>query len=186
VSDWPLATVLLFPELQITGGQRGLGRVGADFWAVYKDKQGRRRDWVWDRYPQSLWHSCNLYSHMLMPGPTGPVASARYEVLREGVQECEARIAIEQALTDEELKAKLGADLAGRCQKLMDDRVWQELKAFSDLQLTGRTYATAGNNWYYGCGGSAGHYWYAGSGWQDRTQKLYDLAGEVTKKIAGK
>ena len=31
-------------------------------------------------------------------------------------------------------------------------------------------------------GGTAGHYWYAGSGWQDRTQKLYDLAGEVAKK----
>jgi hypothetical protein len=127
-----------------------------------------------------------MFSHMLVPGPTGPVASTRYEQMREGVQECEARIAIEAALTDERLKATLGPDLAKRCQQLLDDRVWQELKAFSDLQLTGRTYATSSNNWGYGCGGVAGHYWYVSSGWQDRTQTLYDLAAEVTKKIAEK
>jgi hypothetical protein len=185
LSDWPLSTVLLFPELQITGGQRGIGRIGADFWAAIRNKRGERAGRVWEKYPQSLWHSCNLSSHMLVPGPTGPVASIRYEALREGVQECEARIAIEAALTDEKLKAKVGPDLAGRCQQLLDNRIWEELKAFSDLQLTGRTYATAGNNWYYGCAGTPGHYWYAGSGWQDRTQKLYDLAGELTKKLAG-
>ena len=112
LNDWPLATILLFPEIQITGKQRGLGRVGADFWPVYKDKQGRRRAWIWDRYPQSLWHSCNLMSHMLVPGPAGPVASTRYECMREGIQECEARIAIESVLTDEAQKAKLAADLA--------------------------------------------------------------------------
>ncbi len=80
LNDWPASTILLFPELQITGSQRGLGRVGADFWPVYKDRQGRRRAWIWDRYPQSLWHSCNLMSHMLVPGPAGPVASTRYEL----------------------------------------------------------------------------------------------------------
>ena len=153
---------------------------------MYKDNRGTRHEWVWGRYPQSFWHSCNLMNYMLLPGPTGAVASSRYEAMREGIQECEARIAIEQALTDESLKAKVGPDLAGRCQQLLDDRVWQELKAFSDLQLTGRTYASSANNWYYGCGGVAGHYWYAGSGWRDRTQKLYDLAGEVVRKLQEK
>jgi hypothetical protein len=186
LSDWPLATDLLFPELQITGGQRGIGRIGGDFWAAIRDKKGDRRGRVWEQYPQSLWHSCNMWSHMLMPGPTGPVASIRYEAMREGVQQCEARIAIEAALTDAALKAKVGADLAGRCQQVLDDRIWQELKAFSDLQLTGRTYATSAGNWGYGCGGLQGHYWYAGSGWQDGAQKLYSLAGEVSRKVAGK
>ena len=183
LNDWPASSILLFPEIQITGHQRGLGRVGADFWPVFKDKRGRKLGRVWERYPQSLWHSCNMFSHMLLPGPTGPMASTRYEQMREGIQQCEARIAIEAALTDETLKAKVGQDLAGRCQQLLDDRVWQELKAFSDLQLCGRTYATSGNNWGYGCGGIAGHYWYVSSGWQDRTQRLYGLAGEVTKKL---
>ncbi len=183
LNDWPPSTILLFSEIQITGQQRGLGRVGADFWRVYKDKRGRRRDWIWDRYPQSLWHSCNLMSHMLVPGPAGPVASNRYELLREGIQQCEARIAIESVLTDAAQKAKLPGDLAERAQQLLDDRVWQQLKAFGDMQLTGRSYATAKDTWYYGSGGKAGHYWYASSGWRDRAQKLYDLAGEVAKQV---
>ena len=186
LNEWPLSTILLFSELQITGSQRGLGRVGADFWPVYKDQQGRRRAWIWDRYPQSLWHSCNLMSHMLVPGPAGPVASTRYELMREGIQECEARIAIESVLTDEAKKARLPAELAQRSQQLLDDRVWQELKAFGDMQLTGRSYATAKDTWYYGCGGTAGHYWYAGSGWRDNAQKLYALAGEVERELGRK
>ena len=185
LNDWPASTILLFSELQITGQQRGLGRVGADFWPVYKDKRGRRRDWIWDRYPQSLWHSCNLMSHMLVPGPAGPVASTRYELLREGIQQCEARIAIESILTDTAQRAKLSGDLAERAQQLLDDRVWQELKAFGDMQLTGRSYATAKDTWNYGSGGTAGHYWYASSGWRDRAQNLYDLASEVVRKLQG-
>ena len=43
--------------------------------------------------------------------------------------------------------AKLPADLAARAQQLLDDRVWQELKAFGDMRLTGRSYATAKDTW---------------------------------------
>ncbi len=64
--------------------------------------------------------------------------------------------------------------------------MWQELKAFGDMQLTGRSYATAKDTWYYGCGGTAGHYWYAGSGWRDNAQKLYTLAGEVERTLGRK
>ena len=183
LNDWPASTMMLFSEIQITGIQRGVGRIGADFWPVIKDRRGQLTGRLWEKYPQSLWHSCNMYSHLLLPGPDGPVASSRYEQMREGMQQCEARIAIEQALTDNALKARIGPDLAKRCQALLDDRVGDQLKAFSDLQLTGRTYATSDDNWGYGCAGQAGHLWYAGSGWQDRTQKLYELAGEVTRKL---
>jgi hypothetical protein len=186
LNDWPASTILLFPELQITGNQRGLGRVGADFWPVYKDRQGRRRAWIWDRYPQSLWHSCNLMSHMLVPGPAGPVASTRYELMREGLQECEARIAIESVLTDEAKKAQLPLGLAQQAQQLLDDRVCQELKAFSNLKLCGQDYATAKNPWFHESAGLAGHYWYASSGWRDNAQKLYALAGEVERKVGRK
>jgi hypothetical protein len=106
--------------------------------------------------------------------------------MREGIQECEARIAIESALTDEAKKARLPADLAEQSQQLLDDRVWQELKAFGDMQLTGRSYATAKDTWNYGSGGTAGHYWYASSGWRDNAQRLYTLAGEVQRKLGGK
>ena len=60
--------------------------------------------------------------------------------------------------------------------------------SLSDLQLFydhpkatwGSTYMAG--FWRYGCniGGSA---WYLGSGHQLRTEKLYSLAGEVTRKI---
>ncbi len=77
----------MFPEIQITGYQRGLGRIGADYWPVVRDKRGRRVGYIWEQYPQSLWHSCNMFSHMLNPGPDGPVATTRYEQMREGMQE---------------------------------------------------------------------------------------------------
>jgi len=189
LNDWPLPTQVIFPELQITGNQRGLGRIGADFWPVMRDRRGRRRGWVWGKYPQSLWHSCNLSSHMLNPGPDGPVATARYEMLREGMQNCEARIVIEEVLTGDTPEAKLGADLVARCQQVLDDRIWADLKGFSGLQLTGRNYTTYsryGNIFYYNAGGAAGAYWYAGSGWQDREQQLYALAGEVQRVIGAK
>jgi Glycoside hydrolase 123, catalytic domain/Glycoside hydrolase 123 N-terminal domain len=186
---WRLPAQMIFPELQITGNQRGLGRIGADFWAVMRDKRGRRRGRVWDKYPQSMWHSCNLSSHMLNPGPDGPVATTRYEMLREGMQNCEARIAIEEVLTDDAQKAKLGADLAAKCQQLLDDRIWQMLKGFSGLQLTGRNYTTYNRYkaiFYYNAGGVAGAHWYANSPWQDRQQQLYNLAGEVQRRMGGK
>ena len=174
-----------FVEVNITGRQRGVGRIGADFWAPFKDNRGRRDGHVWSRYPESLWHSLNLSSHMLVPGPDGPVASARLEYLRAGVQECEGRIALERILTDETLKAKLGPDLATRCQEVLDERLRETWRAGSSMSLTGREYSSAkltGD----GYGGLAGHCWYAGSGWQDRTQQFFALVGEATSKVAGK
>ena len=164
-----------------------MGGSARDFWPAIKDKQGERRGYVWEKYPQSMWHSCNLSSHLLVPGPTGPVASTRYEEMREGLQECEARITIEQVLTDDVLRKKLGPDLASRAQQLLDDRIWQMQKACSNMQLTGLgygTYATASHRWYYAYGGSAGHYWYLSSNWQDNAAKLYTLAGEVARKMS--
>ena len=105
------------------------------------------------------------------------------------MQNCEARIAIERVLTDDAPKSRLPADLAAKCQQLLDDRIWQGLKGFSGLQLSGRiytTYTSYGKIFYYNAGGAAGAYWYAGSGWQDRQQQLYTLAGEVQGKMGGK
>jgi hypothetical protein len=186
LNDCPPTTLMLWTEINIAGPQRGMGRIGSDFWPVIRDKQGRRRGSIWEKYPQSLWHSLNLGSYLLLPGPDGPVASTRFEQVREGVQQCEARIAIERALTDEALKTKIGADLASRGQVLVDERLSQALKAFSTLQLTGRAYSSGSNCWYYGHGGLAGHYWYEGSGWRERMKNLYDLAGEVERKLAEK
>jgi hypothetical protein len=181
---WPLADNLIFGEVNISGQQRGVGRIGADFWPTVKDKQGRRAGYVWQRYPQSLWHSLNLSSHMLVPSPDGPVATVRFEAFREGIQQCEARIVIEAALTDEAQKARLGPDLARRCQDVLDQRVRDALRTLSNLQLTGREYGTFPHTESYGS--VAGNAWYVSTGWQQRADTLYGLAAEVAAKLAQK
>jgi hypothetical protein len=184
-NSFPLTTWRHLAEFSITGAQRGIGRLGADFWQAVRDKRGRRVGTVSMRYPQSSWRNLDLYSSLLAPGPEGPAATTRLELYREGVQECEARITIERALTDEDLKAKLEDDLANRCQQALDERINFMWKGGSTLRLTGvpSHYATASSTWR-GTPGLAGHIWFVGSGWQQRTRKLYSLAGEVTRLLS--
>ena len=168
-------------EYNISGTQRGAGRIGADFWKSIRDKRGQRKGQVWARYPQSSWRNLDLYSSLLAPGPRGPVATTRYEIFREGVQECEARIVIEQALTEAKLKEALGPDLARRCQEAMDERLLCLLKGLSNLRLSGP-------RWRYVARwrdqiGVDGHMWFIGSGWERRTERLYRLASEVDRKL---
>ena len=177
-------------ECNITGNQRGLAHIGADFWFAMKDKQGRRRGTVAERYPQSYWHSLNIGGWLLGPGPDGPAGTARLEVFREGVQECEARIAIETALTDDALKARLGPRLAKRAQDVLDERhvsMWKARGATeADLQhgLVERYRDMYGmwKDW----NGAAGNTWFLGSGWQGRTAQLYTVAGEVQTALSAK
>jgi hypothetical protein len=78
-------------------------------------------------------------------------------MIREGAQDLEARIFLEKALLDPDMQARLGEDLAQRCQQLLDDRV----RAI----LLGRT------SWLFVSGG------------QQRLEKLYALAGEAADKL---
>jgi hypothetical protein len=170
-------------ELNITGGQRGVARGGADIWPAVRDRDGRRRGTVAQLYPQSAWRNLNIPWCMFAPGPTGPVSTHRFEALREGIQQCQARILIEEALTDETLKRTLGPNLAGRCEALLVERTHFMLKATTHLQIN--------NQWGHFTGpGPAcrqisvnGHRWFVGSGWQQRSEKLYRLAAEVAGKL---
>jgi len=185
LNQWPATSLCHFAEVNITGAQRGVGRIGADFWKSIRDKRGRRAGQVWGRYPQSAWHSLNMFNHLLAPGPNGPVSTGQMEVFREGVQECEARIFIEDALTDEGKRAKLGRGLSDRCQEALDERMDYMWRGASNLQLTGRAgaYASKGDIKY--CfGGVAGHRWFAATNWQARTELLYSLAAEVATALA--
>jgi len=170
-------------EVNVAGRQRGIGRLGADFWYAVKDKKGRRVGTVAGRYPQSAWANLDLLSHFLAPGPDGPVVTNRFEAVREGVQECEARIYLETALTDKALRAKLGEELAGRIKQLLDERILYMWKNFSNLRITGRHWDWAFFTPWRGVG-APGHSWFLGTGWQQRSEKLYALAAEVQKKLA--
>jgi hypothetical protein len=166
----------------ICGDQRGVGRLGGDYWEVLRDKNGLRKARIYALYPQSDWRNLDLLNAVLAPGPKGPVATQHLVNLTEGVQACEARIVVEAALSDPALKAKLGADLAGRCQAALDERMramqlcscmlsyWLEAGPAAIGSTTGP--------------GIPGQYWYVGSDWEGRDATLFGLAGEVQKKIA--
>ncbi|MBN2584819.1 MAG: hypothetical protein JXL80_17275 [Planctomycetes bacterium] len=182
LDSYPLTRWRQMGESNITGGQRGMGRIGADYWPVVKDNRGRRRGRVWDRFPESRWMNLNICNSLLAPGPNGPVATSRFEAFREGVQECEARIVIERALTDGKMAARLGAPLAKRCRELLDERMLVLWNSLSNQQLTGPGWQN-GIGWRWSAGVS-GHVWYVGSAdWQKRSLDLYALAGEVTRKV---
>jgi hypothetical protein len=171
------------PECNITGNQRGIGHLGADFWSTIRDKRGRRVGTVAERYPESYWHSLNVGSWMLGPGPRGPVGTARLEVLREGLQAAEARIAIERVLTNDTLRDKIGDKLATDAQALLDRRqlaLWKSrgaTKADLDngLVLHYRALYPMQKKWK----AADGTAWFIASGWAGEMSKLFDMANQV-------
>jgi Glycoside hydrolase 123, catalytic domain/Glycoside hydrolase 123 N-terminal domain len=148
-------------------GLRGVGRCGADFWPVIKRRT--KANAILGRFPESgNWHGGYLHNstpYVLAPGKDGAVATARFEMLREGLQESEARIFIEKALLNEGSRARVGKQLADRCQALLDERV-RAIRTSID-----------------GGGGYVTWVWFQASGWQTRSAKLYELAADVGKKL---
>ncbi|HUT32515.1 MAG TPA: glycoside hydrolase domain-containing protein [Planctomycetota bacterium] len=147
-------------------GTRGLGRLGADFWVVLKDARGRVAHSLAGRYPESYWGQLNLnygVPYLLGKGKTGPVPTVRSEAFRENLQEVEARVLIERALTDEAKKARLGDELAAECRRALDTRI--RFCLHSDGE---------------------GMPWFVSSDWARRTETLWRLAAEAASKLGGK
>jgi len=163
IRTWsPLVQYRAALEGMSAAGLRGFGRMGADFWNVLaspRSTYGNGLDII-ARYPESNWHQLylgNTTSYVLAPGPAGALATVRFEMIRAGAQDLEARIFLEKALLDPEMRARLGEELARRCQQLLDDRV----RAI----LLGRT------SWLFFSGG------------RERLEQLYALAGEAAGKL---
>jgi len=176
-------------EPMITGDQRGVGRLGADYWQAVRDKRGRRAGRAQDRYPESHIQKLGINASALAPGPNGPVATQRFEALREGIQECEARITIERALADGALRARLGEELAQRCEEHLKARSMMMRLSLSNLQLYSRSEARSPEAWMaLACMGAwssvSGHNWFLSSGWRERSAELFALAGEVARRTA--
>lgn len=156
-------------------GLRGIGQIGADFWPVDVDKRRSRKRGVFGRYPKANNHGANVrwsVQYILSPGENGPAISTRFEAMREGIQETEARIFLEKAISNPELKSKLGENLAKRCQDLLDERIIAFIWA--------KRGSTSGQD------SDLGWAWFAGSGWQERSAKLYTAAAEVAGKLNAK
>ena len=151
-----------------SSGLRGIGRCGADFLPVLKGDRRRRvkhTQSILGRYEASShWHGGWIwygFDHILAPGPDSPVATVRYEMFREGVQEAETRIFLEKILADPARRATLGADLAARCQRVLDERVRDTNRAMSNA------------------GGGLPFRWYVSAGLTPRTAALYAAAADA-------
>ncbi len=101
----------------------------------------------------------------------------RLVALEEGIQECEARIYIEDAIVNKGL-AKLAPELAKRCREMLDERLLYMWKELNNMQCGGWG-VTA---WRFQAGVS-GHAWLLNTAQPERTEKLYALAGEVEKAL---
>ncbi len=161
-ADVYLTETRLMGEMNIQGSQRGFGRLGADFWPILINERGRRTP-ITRRYPQlATWGQLSLGTAFLAPGPEGAISTVRFELIREGIEECEARIFIERALLDEGLRTRLGVNLATECQALLDER----------------TRIVQWSTWH------AGNYeYFLSSDWQERSRKLYDTAARVARAL---
>jgi hypothetical protein len=165
----------------------GRGRVGADFWPVLRPEDWKV-DWkgpspqekttnsIGGRYPESDWNQLNLEhgtEDFLAPGPRGALPTEHSEQIRQGIQECQARILIEKAI----LAKKLDPELAKRCQDLLDLRTHN----VRGLGACGGV----GSGWE-SMGGPMLNVWYEGSGSAGMAEKLYSAAAEVAAKLGAK
>jgi hypothetical protein len=159
----------LLSETAIQGDVRGSGGLGAD---TFGKIQGR--------FPESfaVGGQLNCMRTFLDAGPDGACPSMAFEMMREGIQECEARIAVEETLVKADLRAKLSKELADRCQDVIFERTRYIAWADQSMQNYIR--------YSFLPGGCLGFDWYAGSDWQGRSTKLFDAAAEVTKALGGK
>ncbi len=194
------------PLLNITGNQRGVGRLAGDLWPAIRDSRGRRQGRAFDRYPENHWRGININNWFLAPGYDGPVATSRLENLREGVLECEARIFIEQALMDDPYRSRISAELADRAQEVLDEHHWLMWRSIwtneEELRKLGRISGRSTYEAIWGGLSDAGvdmpgfwegearrkrseegrkglDWFVSESNWQEVTERLYAVAAEV-------
>jgi hypothetical protein len=120
------------------GWFRGLGEVGHDYWSLPPPKEQRestdrkvkQRAQPYRRYGEDCRLVRGLARAVTAAGPAGAIPTVRFQQMREGVHEAEARIVIEQAVADK----KLPADLQGRCDAYLKERFPAiiQLKDFGD------------------------------------------------------
>jgi hypothetical protein len=183
---YPMVTHRLTAETNIAGEQRGFGRLGGDTWHALTDARGNRVGRITEgRFPRSSWRALNIVSAYLAPSTEagapgrGVLATARLEMMREGVQACEARIFIERAL----LQGKITDAAAKRAQDVLDQRTVDLLRALNAFtfhpHFTGNA---ADRHMYWHNPAILGSHWFIGSNWQARSTALYETAAEVAAR----
>lgn len=164
-SSTPFSNSWTLQEYMTGSGYRGVSRIGADFWPVLEGSGNRKYGGNSLAGAYASWGQTGISEScldLLYPGPDGALATLRLETYRQGIQEAEARIFIEQALDDKARRAKMGDELAKRAQDLLDERArllvaFQEKDTLSD--------------------------WFLSTGWQKRTEQLYAMAAEIAGAV---
>ena len=172
-------------EMNATGSRRGFSRLGGDFFPVLTDRRGRKVGILSGRFPKTFWRQLNILNRLVDQGKAGPISTARLAVMREGLQECEARIVIEDALLDAKKRAKLGEKRARELQALLDERQRNTRRAVSTLRAvkgTSRCYCYTSGSWW-NFAPVVGSQWFVSTDWQSETEKLYEAASEVVRKL---
>ncbi len=153
----PLGLYRTVPEMSLAAGYRGLDGLGADFWSTSAGSSGLL---INHNQAEEGLGLLSAVPHLLGRGHDGPVATIRYEMLRQGLVEAEARIFLEQRLRHPERRASISNP----------DAVRTLLRRRVDLYLTACEAA-----WL-----QAG----AWGLWDDRAWELFEMAGRVQAQEA--
>ncbi|MDD4889107.1 MAG: hypothetical protein PHU85_04195 [Phycisphaerae bacterium] len=109
-----LPVFVALPEEMVMRGHNGVGPLGGNYWPL-KDKNGRLYNMGGE---SALGPQCSTKA-LIVPGPQGPVASARFEAFRGGVQSCEAILYLQRALDE----GKVTGELAVKVRSALDERI---------------------------------------------------------------
>ena len=145
----------------------GQGQIGADFWPPEPQKGQRPLTTLFSRFPRSANvgagnKGCTT-NQLLHPDGGKAAPTVRFEMIRENIEECEARIFLEKLLTAK--PCPLEEALARKGQDLLDERArWHRVSGIA---------ADCAASWPY-------------SGWEDRTRRLYEIAAEAAKAVKTK
>ena len=74
--------------------------------------------------------------------------------------------------------------MARRCYAALDDRLLYGLRGICNYTNQLHDYS-APWRWRFQTG-EAGHAWFQSTAWRERNAELYELAGEVAKRVDGK
>ncbi|MCH8475691.1 MAG: hypothetical protein LAT55_10740 [Opitutales bacterium] len=159
--DAPPVSFRLLSDSSVSSQDRfpsiGLGRIGLDGWRTLRpgdDREARfpilhirRNGWfrLWRHNPSSI----------VAPGPNGAIPTVRFEMLREGAQEAEARILLERALASGSLSSERRREI----EEFLPDWIGQR---------------------YY-VGGSRSYTPDTTENWYDLIARLYELAGQAAR-----
>ena len=143
----------------------GFSHMGLDLWPSL-GQPGRSGRPIYGQYPRSGGYPGAPEPYFITwPGPNGAEPMTAYEALREGLQETEALIVLSEAA--DTAADKLGPELVARCRQVILD----ELNYLRTRDQQRYQYVFFHMNHY---------------GWQEMSGRVYDLAAEVSRKLAGK